>query len=274
MSKLSSLNVYFDTNQSNKNTGQQGIDKLSMPLGNKQLLKPLELLVFELQQAKFEKAVSQDNVIDQAFDKNLFNTMSIGRHVPLFQSLENPFRIEKNRAINHPEKTNGLSLNDSIRALISNLSMKEDALDEVNVMDGSRVQLVNNHTDFTKSNVRINESNQSGLVSKINLVQSMEAEILPKLSGILDKKTVTIRLSGEGTAGLEIQVSRQGGELSMLVKTTNADVFNQVINARQDIQYSLESKLPNMMVRIDMDLTDQSDRESKGHYVLPDEDES
>jgi hypothetical protein len=152
--------------------------------------------------------------------------------------------------------------------------MKEDALDEVNVMDGSRVQLVNNHTDFTKSNVRINESNQSDLVSKINLVQSMEAEILPKLSGILDKKTVTIRLSGEGTAGLEIQVSRQGGELSMLVKTTNADVFNQVINARQDIQYSLESKLPNMMVRIDMDLTDQSDRESKGHYVLPDEDES
>lgn len=274
MSKLSSLNSYSDAHQADKKIIQKEFIKSAASPDIKPVLKYSDSLVFEKQKERFEKALSLDNAIDLRPDHSLLTIMGIGRHEPSLHILENPFRIGKNNTLNHSEKMNGLPLADSIRALIGNLSMKEDTLVGVNAIDGSRLQSVVQPNGFTQSYISVNESNQENFISKVNLVQSMVAEIVPKVSGILDKQAVIIRLSGEGATGLEIQISRQGNELSMVLKTTNVDVFKKVINSQQDLQYSLESKLPNITVKIDMDLTDQSDRESKGYYVLPDEDET
>ena len=269
MSKLPSFNSYSDAAQFNKKIDPQGVAKSPISFVNTKALKPLDLLEFEKQQARFEKAVHQGNAIDLPLDKT-----GLDPHELTSQALNYSNQIEKNDMNKHAEIKHGLPLSDSLRELISNLSRKEDVLGEVNVKDGSHYQLMVNPADFSNGLSRVSGVYQSNLISKVDLVQSMVAEIVPKVFGVSDKNTVTIRLSSEGTAGLEIQISRQGNELSMIVKTANTDVFNQVVNARQDIQYSLESKLPNIMVRIDMDLTDQPDRESKGYYVLPDEDES
>ncbi|MFT7108642.1 MAG: hypothetical protein ACI843_000287 [Psychrobacter glaciei] len=218
---------------------------------------------------RFEKAIKIDVTSDYKTSNEVLDSEMI---VSPFKAL-NQYGLKEIDS-DEPLKYLGLIkdeiLTDAVNNVITNRPKEEKSINEVVIMGDN---ILNSMGSRGTVNLTTDQSNSKVLVSKADLSKTIVAEILPKFSSVSDKQEIIIRFQIKDSNQLEIKVSRQGSELSVIVKTANIDVYNQVSNARQDIQYSLESKLPNIMVRIDMDLTDQSDREGKGYYFLPDEDE-
>jgi hypothetical protein len=227
--------------------------------------------VYDLDQRKirFEKAIKTDLLHDDNKSNEDIDSEMITRQLKVLNQYGLKER-ERGESLRDSGSIRGVMLTDAVKNIIASRPKEERSINEVVIMGDN---ILNSMGSRSTSALTTDQSKPTVLVGKTDLSQALVAEILPKFSSISDKQEIIIRFQNKDSNELEIKVSRQGNELSVIVKAANIDIYNQVSNARQDIQYSLESKLPNIMVRIDMDLTDQSDREGKGYYILPDEDE-
>jgi hypothetical protein len=226
---------------------------------------------YDLDQRKirFEKAIKTDLLhADSKSNEDIDSEMITSKLKDLNQyGLK---ERERGESLRDSGSIRGVMLTDAVKNLITSRTKEERSITEIVIMGDN---ILNSMGSRITSSLNIDQSKSADLVGKVGLAQSLVAAILPKVSSISDKQEIIIRFQSKDNNQLEIKLSRQGNELSVIVKAANIDIYNQVSNARQDIQYSLESKLPSIIVRIDMDLTDQSDREGKGYYILPDEDE-
>jgi len=105
---------------------------------------------------------------------------------------------------------------------------------------------------------------------KVQEVVRLIVNQIPKMEG---EKDIKIVLQTDQYKGVEIQLNRTSSELGVLIKGGTSEVLHSLNLAKNDLQFSLESKLHGVIAKVDVDLGAQSDGRSKGEYVPQDDEE-